>query len=73
VTAAYNLLNSAAALAGAYQTMGPLPAALPWWLLAAGTGGVIGSTLGARLLPDNALRYVLAAVLSVSGMKLLLS
>ena len=38
VSAAYNLLNSASALAGAYATLAILPPALPWWLLAARTG-----------------------------------
>jgi uncharacterized membrane protein YfcA len=73
VTAAYNLLNSASALASAYATLGVLPPALPWWLVAAGVGGVIGSTVGSRHLPDRALRYVLAAVLVVAGIRPVLS
>ena len=72
VTAAYNLLNSAAALAGAYATLGRLPPALPLWLVAAAFGGTIGSTLGSRYLPDRTLRHVLAVVLAVSGIKLVL-
>lgn len=72
VTAAYNLLNSAAAFAGASATLGALPAALPWWLGAAAVGGVIGSTLGSRHLPERVLRGLLAAVLVASGLKLLL-
>ena len=71
VTAAYNLLNSAAALVGAYASLGVLPAALPFWLVAVGIGGAIGSIVGSRYLPDRALRYVLAIVLGVSGAKLL--
>lgn len=73
VSAAYNLLNSAAALLGAYATLDALPSALPWWLLAAGIGGTIGATLGSRLLPETVLRYVLAAILAASGLKLILS
>lgn len=73
VTAAYNLLNSAAALAGAYATLGRLPNALPLWLLAVGIGGVIGASIGARHLPERALRYVLACVLLGSGLKLILT
>jgi uncharacterized membrane protein YfcA len=70
VSAAYNLLNSAAAFAGAYTT---LPSALPWWLMAAGVGGLIGATLGSRSLPDKALHFVLAGVLVLSGGKFILS
>lgn len=71
VSAAYNLLNSAAALAGAYGSLGALPPALPLWLVAAAGGGLLGSILGSRYLPEQALRFVLAAVLLVSGIKLL--
>jgi len=73
VTAAYNLLNSTAALVGAYATLNTLPKALPWWLMAAGFGGLIGTTVGSRYLPDKALRYVLAGILVISGAKLILS
>jgi uncharacterized protein len=73
VCAAYNLLNSVAALGGAYATLNRLPAPLPWWLIAAGVGGVVGTTVGSRYLPDHGLRYLLAMVLVVSGLKLILS
>ncbi|WP_072386937.1 sulfite exporter TauE/SafE family protein [Hyphomicrobium sp. CS1BSMeth3] len=73
VTAAYNLLNSTAALAGAYATLGQLPSALPFWLVAVGIGGVIGASVGARYLPERAMRYVLACVLLGSGLKLILT
>jgi uncharacterized protein len=73
VSAAYNLLNSVAALAGAYATLNRLPAPPPWWLVAAGVGGVVGTTVGSRYLPDHALRYLLAVVLVVSPLKLILS
>jgi uncharacterized protein len=39
VTAAYNLLNSAAALIGAYGILNTVPSALPIWLGAVGVGG----------------------------------
>jgi uncharacterized protein len=38
VSAVFNLLNSAAALAGAWAVLPSLPAALPGWLLAVGLG-----------------------------------
>ena len=73
VSAAYNLLNSVAALVGAYATLNRLPGPLPWCLMAVGVGGVVGTTIGSRYLPDRALRYLLAIVLVVSGLKLILS
>jgi uncharacterized membrane protein YfcA len=72
VTAAYNLLNSAAALAGSWAALGSLPGALPLWLAAAGVGGLIGALLGSRLLPERGLKYLLAAVLLASGLRLLM-
>jgi uncharacterized membrane protein YfcA len=71
VTAAYNLLNSAAALAGAHGILNSTPAALPIWLAAAGTGGAIGAFVGSRYLPERAMRLILAAILFASGTKLL--
>jgi uncharacterized protein len=41
--------------------------------LAAGVGVVVGTTVGSRYLPDHALRYLLAVVLVISGLKLILS
>lgn len=73
VTAGYNLLNSAAALAGSYATLDRLPTELPLWMLAVACGGGIGATLGARYLPGSALRYLLAAILLFSGIRLLLA
>ena len=70
VTAAYNLLNSAAALIGAYSILGSIPQALPVWLVAVGIGGAIGAFVGSRYLPDSVLRYILAIILFVSGVKL---
>jgi uncharacterized protein len=69
ITAAYNLLNSAAALAGAYAILGSIPPSLPFWLVAVAMGGVIGAILGSRHLPDRALRYILTIVLFMSGIK----
>ncbi len=71
VTAAYNLLNSAAALAGTHATLSVVPDGLPLWLAAVAVGGLIGSFVGSRYLPDRTLRFTLAAVLLLSGLKLL--
>lgn len=73
VTAVYNLLNSAAALMGAYRILGSIPPGLPIWLVTAGVGGSIGTFIGSRYLPDSALRYILAVILLVSGVKFVLA
>jgi uncharacterized membrane protein YfcA len=72
VTAVYNLMNSAAALLGAYSSWRSIPAAIPLWLLAVGVGGSIGAFIGSRYLPDRWLRLILALLLLLSGIKLLL-
>lgn len=73
ITAAYNLLNSAAALAGAHDHLGALPEMLPAWMAVVAVGGWLGASLGARLLPETAMRYVLAFVLFGAGIRLLLT
>ncbi len=73
VTAAFNLLNSGAALAGTWATMPVLPSALSLWLAAAGLGGAVGAWLGSRHLPTATLRYLLSALLAISGAKMLAS
>lgn len=70
VTAAYNLLNSSAALIGAVATLKTLPAALPLWLALAGMGGLAGAAVGSRFLPEKATRLLLAGVLLIAGVKL---
>lgn len=73
VTAVYNLLNSAAALLGAYRLLSAAPSALPIWIMAAAFGGAVGAFVGNRFLPDTLLRYLLAVILAVSGVKLIAS
>ncbi|GLI94226.1 sulfite exporter TauE/SafE family protein [Methylocystis echinoides] len=70
-TAVYNLMNSAAALIGAYSYWDQLPASLPWWLVAVAAGGSVGAFIGSRFLSDRWLRGILALLLLVSGLKLL--
>lgn len=69
-TAVYNLMNSAAALIGAYAAWDHIPAALPIWLVAVATGGSVGAWIGSRYLSDRWLRGILAFLLLVSGIKL---
>jgi uncharacterized membrane protein YfcA len=70
-TAVYNLMNSAAALIGAYAYWDQLPASLPLWLVAVAAGGSIGAFVGSRYLSDRWLRGILAVLLLASGLKLL--
>jgi len=72
-TAVYNLMNSTAALAGAYAFWDHIPPAMPLWLCAVGLGGGIGAFVGSRHLPETWMRYVLALLLFGSGLKLVTS
>ncbi|MDR3467892.1 MAG: sulfite exporter TauE/SafE family protein [Xanthobacteraceae bacterium] len=72
VSAAFNLLNSAAALAGAWATTPTLPPSLSWWLASVAFGAVIGSWLGAHHLPPKILRIILSALLLASGLRMIL-
>jgi uncharacterized membrane protein YfcA len=71
ISAVFNLLNSSAALAGMSISLSELPAPLPWWLLAVGIGGLLGSWLGVRHLPSKALRYILATLLLAAGLRMI--
>ncbi|UFS65322.1 sulfite exporter TauE/SafE family protein [Paracoccus denitrificans] len=71
-TAVYNLMNSGAALIGAYTVWNHVPSALPLWLLAVAAGGTVGAIIGSRYLSDRWIRGILALLLLVSGIKLIL-
>jgi uncharacterized membrane protein YfcA len=70
ISVVFNLLNSVAALAGAWAVLPGLPTALPWWLLAVGLGGFLGSWLGVQRIPTNMLRYILATLLIAGGLRM---
>jgi uncharacterized protein len=70
-TAVYNLMNSAAALLGAYAYWDQIPNALPGWLIAVAVGGSLGAFIGSRYLPELWLRIILAVILLASGVRLL--
>lgn len=70
-TAVYNLVNSGAALIGAFAIWNHIPAVLPIWLVAVTAGGVVGAFIGSRYLPDHWVWAILAMLLLVSGVKLL--
>jgi uncharacterized protein len=67
LSAIFNLLNSAAALAGMWSTSLILPTQLPSWLVAVAIGAMLGSWLGVKHLPPALLRYILSALLLVGG------
>jgi uncharacterized protein len=71
VSAAYNLLNSAAALAGLWVTAPEFAAPPLWWLLAVVCGGSLGAWLSVRRLPTWAVRYALAVLLFVAAVRML--
>lgn len=67
LSAIFNFLNSAAALAGLWSTSLIWPSELPFWLVAVAIGGTLGSWLGVKHLSPNVLRYILATLLLVGG------
>jgi uncharacterized protein len=72
VSAGFNLLNSAAALAGLWLNHPSFSLPSLWWLVAVASGGLFGSWLGVRGLPTWVLRYALAALLVIAGVRMLL-
>jgi uncharacterized protein len=71
VSVAFILVNAMAALSTNLASVGTLPAALPVWGVAAVVGGVVGTELGTRRLKGRTMRFILAAILAVSGLKLI--
>jgi uncharacterized membrane protein YfcA len=72
-TAVYNLMNSAAALLGAFAVWGHVPTSLPFWMIAVAVGGTIGAVIGSRYLSGRWLRGILALLLMASGLKLVVT
>jgi uncharacterized membrane protein YfcA len=73
VSAVFILMNSLGGLAGIASSTGALPRVAMPLAGAVVVGGVLGSWLGSRRLPELAIRRLLAAVLAVAGAKLLFS
>ena len=73
ISAVYNLLNSSAALAGAYMKPLSFSPAMPSWLVAVAIGAVLGSWAGARHLPPTLLRYILGGILFIAALRMLAS
>jgi uncharacterized membrane protein YfcA len=73
VSAAFILANSVAGILGLLTKAPTFDSMLPYWLVAAVAGGLIGSELGSRHLANPTLRRLLAAVLIIAGLKLMLT
>ncbi len=73
ISAVFNLLNSAAALIGAWSKPLTFSPAMPWWLAAVAIGAVLGSGAGTRHLPAHLLRYILATILLAAALRMLAS
>ena len=72
VAAVFNLVNSIAGLSGNLMVISSLPAAIPIWALAAGSGGWIGAEYGSRKLASQRLQQILAVILTIAGVRILL-
>jgi uncharacterized protein len=70
-SAAFILVNSIAGLAGFLMRGGTIPEQVPIWAVAAGIGGIVGATWGAKYLATTTLRKILALVLTIAGLKML--
>jgi uncharacterized protein len=72
-SALFILVNSASGLLGYFSNRQPFPP-LAWPLaVAAVLGGIIGSQMGSRHLPSRAIYISLASVLTIAGLKLMLT
>ena len=73
IAAAFNLLNSTAALVGAWATTATVPVELPMWLAGVAVGAFIGSWAGAKYLRSETLRILLAVLLLAAGTRMVAS
>jgi len=72
VSALFILVNSIAGLLGNLGKAKGLPSDVPWFALAALSGGLLGSYLCAARLSPAAIKRLLALVLVIAGAKLML-
>jgi uncharacterized protein len=71
ISVVFNLMNSAAALAGAWATIPLLPVGMPVWLVCVGLGGLLGSWMGALHLNPRTLRLLLAVLLLAAAARMI--
>ncbi len=72
LTAPFILVNSMAALAGNVAALRYLPAELPWFLLAALAGALLGTQIGVKWVTTTTLQRLLGVVLLIAAAKFLL-
>lgn len=70
--AAFILVNSISGLLGVITTAPTLPLALPYWAVAAISGGFIGAEYGSKRLCNSTIQKLLAGVLVLAGVKMLM-
>src|SRR3989338_4862409 len=73
VSAAFILINSVAGRAGLFTAGVTLPHGLPWMMLAALSGAVVGSELAVRRLAPVRLRQLLGVVLVIAAVKMFIT
>jgi hypothetical protein len=73
ISAAFILVNSVAGLAGLITTGISLPHGLPWMMLAAVGGALVGSELAVRRLAPVRLRQLLGVVLVIAAVKMFIT
>jgi hypothetical protein len=71
VSAVFIVVNSLAGLLGHVASLASVPHEVLLWAPAVAVGGLAGSRLGSRRLPDAAIRRMLAVVLLLAGAKLI--
>ena len=72
VSALFIVANSVAGLLGHLSSVHSIPSFAPFLVAAAMVGGLVGASLGSSRLPPKAILRLLAAVLTMAGIKLIL-
>ncbi|MEE2907696.1 MAG: sulfite exporter TauE/SafE family protein [Planctomycetota bacterium] len=72
VSVVFVLVNSLAGLGGVIVESPALPPELPFYIVAAVIGGLVGSWLGAKQLRGDGIRVLLAVVLLIAAVKMVL-
>lgn len=73
LTGPFILVNSVAGLAGNLVSLRSLPVEIPYWIVAALLGAVLGTQLGIRWLGMPALQKALAVVLVIAAARFILA
>jgi uncharacterized membrane protein YfcA len=71
IASGFILANSISGLAGNIATVGGVPSDLPLWAAAVLVGAIVGAEVGSRRASPPQLRFALAGVLALAGLKLI--